>query len=35
VLGVSAWLRFPVMERVIVTATGWVIRTRIAWMGLN
>jgi hypothetical protein len=24
-----------VMERVIVTPAGWVIRTRIEWMGLN
>jgi hypothetical protein len=33
VLGICAWL--PVMERVIVTPSGWVIRTRIEWMGLN
>jgi hypothetical protein len=33
VLGISA--RLPVMERVIVTPAGWVIRTRIEWMGLN
>jgi hypothetical protein len=33
VLGTCAWL--PVMERVIVTPAGWVIRTRIEWMGLN
>jgi hypothetical protein len=35
VLGICAWRRFPVMERVIVTAAGWVIRTRIEWMGIN
>jgi hypothetical protein len=35
VLGTYPWLRFPVMERVVVTPAGWVIRTRIEWMGLN
>jgi hypothetical protein len=33
VLDTCAWL--PVMERVIVTRAGWVIRARIEWMGLN